>query len=252
MDPTQFELSSNSDEPMVENTTDPTPSEPEIPKSAEDTSVADPVAAVDPQVTSEPEFFTLPDGRKLTGKEFEKEYKENFLPEFTRKSQELADLKRNGEITKPIEDIPEWQKPDYIPESYADVIKIAKEEALKELKLGNAKQEEHIKNVQTQVETEISELKKIDPTLDENALFAHATKYNFQDLKTAHSNMSDFKKSMLDTEERVLSNIKTRETTKVAVPAVTISGTNLNDFDPTVSSRFSTSSEYLDFLKGKK
>jgi len=46
------------------------------------------------------ELFELPDGRKVTAEQLSKEWKENFYPEFTRRSQQLAELKRAQENRK--------------------------------------------------------------------------------------------------------------------------------------------------------
>jgi predicted NAD-dependent protein-ADP-ribosyltransferase YbiA (DUF1768 family) len=44
--------------------------------------------------TPEESLFELPDGRKVDASTLSKEWKENFYPEFTRRSQQLADIKR--------------------------------------------------------------------------------------------------------------------------------------------------------------
>ena len=44
--------------------------------------------------TPEVELFELPDGRKVDSSTLSKEWKENFYPEFTRRSQKLADIER--------------------------------------------------------------------------------------------------------------------------------------------------------------
>ena len=85
----------------------------------------------------ESKFYETPDGRQVTAEELQKEWKENFLPEFTRKSQELADIKRNKEqLNSPPKDEPAWKKDDYVPQNYAEVIEIAKKEAIEEVKGG--------------------------------------------------------------------------------------------------------------------
>lgn len=47
--------------------------------------------------TPEKELFELPDGRKVDSSTLSKEWKENFYPEFTRRSQQLADIKRTNQ-----------------------------------------------------------------------------------------------------------------------------------------------------------
>jgi hypothetical protein len=46
------------------------------------------------------ELFELPDGRKVPAQELSKEWKENFYPEFTRRSQQLAEFKKAEEARK--------------------------------------------------------------------------------------------------------------------------------------------------------
>ena len=46
--------------------------------------------------TSEQELYELPDGRKVEASELSKEWKENFYPEFTRRSQELKVLQEEA------------------------------------------------------------------------------------------------------------------------------------------------------------
>jgi len=46
------------------------------------------------------ELFSLPDGRKVPAEELSKEWKENFYPEFTRRSQQLAEFKKAEENRK--------------------------------------------------------------------------------------------------------------------------------------------------------
>jgi len=50
--------------------------------------------------TPEESLFELPDGRKVDASTLSKEWKENFYPEFTRRSQQLADIKRQEAETE--------------------------------------------------------------------------------------------------------------------------------------------------------
>jgi predicted NAD-dependent protein-ADP-ribosyltransferase YbiA (DUF1768 family) len=50
--------------------------------------------------TPEKELFELPDGRKVDSTTLSKEWKENFYPEFTRRSQKLADIERTNKETE--------------------------------------------------------------------------------------------------------------------------------------------------------
>jgi len=149
-------------------------------------------AKVETVQPTEPELFALPDGRKVDGETLAKEFKENFLPEFTRKSQELADLKKGktetttiNETTKPYTD-PNWQ-----PKSWQEAFDLAQQETLAALEARKQAEVDQRKAVEDAVVTQLTELKTSDPTLNENALFLHANKYGFTDLKVAHQNMKD-------------------------------------------------------------
>jgi predicted NAD-dependent protein-ADP-ribosyltransferase YbiA (DUF1768 family) len=50
--------------------------------------------------TPEKELFELPDGRKVDSTTLSKEWKENFYPEFTRRSQKLAEIERQNAETE--------------------------------------------------------------------------------------------------------------------------------------------------------
>lgn len=162
-------------------------------------------------------LYDLPDGRRVNAETLAKEFKENFLPDYTRKSQKLSQYESINNPPKPAEDIPEWQKPGYQPQSWAEAIQIAKQEAIKDLATAAQQEDARMAAIATEVDTQIAEIKAADPQLDENALFLHANKYGFRDLKAAHVNMQDLKKVAADTEQRVLKNIKTRGGDPVAV-----------------------------------
>jgi len=236
---------SGSEEPVVETPAEetPTPAEPteETPKTEEAPAVETP---------AEPTLYETPDGRKITAEALQTEWKENFLPEFTRKSQALADIEREKLNSAP-KDEPKWKNPDYVPENYAEVIQIAKAEALDQMKSDQQAVVDRDASIKVAVETELSEIKANDKGLDEDALFAHANKYGFTSLKTAHTNMSDMQKSAIDVEARTVKNLKTRE----ADPISTGVGGELPEssgYDPAEMSQFDGAAEYLSHLKKGK
>lgn len=252
-----FELTSTSDEPtpVVET---PTPSEtptPEVP-----TEVPTDVPAT-PEVpgTETPKtenLMELPDGRKVSPEEFQKQWKEHFYPEFTRKSQELAELKR-GNPQKPTgvnnpEDpnLPAWKDPNYEPKTYAEIIEIATKEAEERIfQKQQAEQNQRIE-VETRVTQDLAEIKAKDPNLDESKLFAHANKYGFTDLKSAYANYADVQAMIIATEGKVLKNIQKRD--------VPVAGSN--NPKPVVSNEevdrgginnFTSATDYLNSIRGK-
>ncbi len=226
------------------------PSQEETPPAPkEEVTPADPTPPVVPE--SKEELFDLPDGRKVNAAGLKQEY-ENLLPEFTRKSQRLAELEGGKDIKKPDEDVPEWRKPDYEAKSVAEIIEIATAEAERKLNQKAEAETNRVKGIQTEVENQLGEVKKLDPKVDENALFQHANKYGFQNLKAAYVNMTDMRKVVLDTEKRVVKNVKEREADPVA--GAQNGATSPDDsYDPNAMSQFANAQEYLARIKaGKK
>jgi len=115
----------------------PTPVEPEATPSAETPEPeAAPVAETPevepetPETPAEADLYELPDGRKVDGQTLAKEWKENFLPDYTRKSQELA-AKDPGQLPTETPEDP-FADPDYVPGSYREVVDAAKSEIRRE------------------------------------------------------------------------------------------------------------------------
>lgn len=223
----------------------PTPS-PEPGKTGEgDTPPAPPAA--------EPELYELPDGRKVPASELSKEWKENFLPEFTRRSQKLAEYEAPGAKQTPTakpptaDDIPAWQKEDFVPGSYADLIRIAKEEAIKQIQQDAQASEAQARAVTEEVDKQVLALKAKDPTLDENALFTHAMRFNFRDLNAAYANMIAFREVARETEERVTKG-QTRKDPIAAggTPQSAPSGA----LEPGAHSNFRSATEFMRHIKG--
>lgn len=178
----------------------------------------------------EPELFELPDGRKVSGEELSKEWKDNFMPDYTRKSQELAEYKRSIETEKK-QDIPKWKQEDYRPETYAELIEIARQEAVESIRNQERESLAEKERISKEVENTLSKLKGVDSNLDENKLFEHAVKYGFKDLNLAYQNMSDMGKIQATIEKKVLGNIKSRENLKVATDGITKTITNDDSVD---------------------
>jgi len=179
-----------------EETPEETPAEgePEVPAD----SPADP---------PEDELFELPDGRKVDAATLQTEWKENFAPEYTRKSQELAALKN--------ENLPEappspYADPDYVPESYEEILKVAEQRALEAIEAKETQRNEQQKAAEAEVVAQLDAVKKIDPSVDENKLFLHANKYGFRDLNQAHQNMRDMSAVAKTVQKNTVKNIAKR------------------------------------------
>jgi hypothetical protein len=216
----------NGNVPVDAPSVEPKPADPAEPKE-EPATPAEPVA----------ELFELPDGRKVDASTLTKEWKENFLPDYTRKSQDLARVKETinpslpAKPTNPLED-PNWQ-----PASYAELVQIAKQEMKADLERETQAQIEARQAIENQVSGQLDEIKKTDPTLNENALFLHATKYNFRDLKVAHQNMKDMAELAKNVQQNTAKNIAKRND-----PVSISPGASGARPDP---SQFSTAREYL-------
>jgi len=96
--------------------------------------------------------------------------------------------------------------------------------------------------IENEVVAQLNEVKAIDPNVNENALFLHANKYGFRDLKLAHQNMSDMSNVVKKTQTMTAQNIAKRNDPVNITPG----GTSNQRPDP---SQFSNSVEYLRSLK---
>lgn len=230
--------------PIVETPVEETP-------STEESIEEVPVDPEPEEVTTEEVLYETPDGRKVTADVLQKEWKENFLPEFTRKSQRLAEIDREKELNRSPKEEPAWKDPNYVPQNYAEVIEIAKAAAIDQIQNDAKSEQNRIASIKKSVETELSGLKTKDPSLDENSLFQHANKYGFQSLTTTYANMKDMKKTAVDVEQRTIKNLKTRDVDPVSTGA----GGEASDdsgYDPNEMSQYDGAAEYLSHLKGKK
>lgn len=223
--------------PNSEANPTPLPVEPEATPS-EETPEVEP--EVTPETPAEADLYELPDGRKVDGATLAKEWKENFLPDYTRKSQELA---RVTSPNLPTETPPNpYADPDYVPTTYQEIIDAAKAAALAEL----AQQAEATATAQKAVEdavvAQLDEVKKIDPNVDENKLFLHANKYGFRDLSTAYQNMKDMGQVVKTVQRQTAENIAKRKDPVSVSPGAAV-GTAP---DP---SAFGSAVEYMRSLK---
>lgn len=221
--------------PEPESVQEETPSEPESSTEApaEEVPAEEPQAEPEvPNAEPEEQLYELPDGRKVDAQTLQKEWKENFLPDYTRKSQKVAEYERGGQhINKTDEDLPAWKRPDYVPQSYAEIIEIAKQQAIEDLESSRKAEEARQSEIASKVDEQIADIKKDNPNLDESALFQHANKYHFSDLKLAYENMKEMKNAEVRTEQRVVKNLTKRKEDPVSgapSPSGSDSGVNPN------------------------
>lgn len=167
------------------------------------------------------------------------------MPDYTIKSQRLAQVEST--FTKPQENIPEWKKPDYVPKSYGELIEIAEQRAIEKLREQAIEEDTQKAEVAKQVDATIADIRKTDSKLDENALFQHATKYGFRDLKQAYNNMQAIRNAEIATEQRVLKNLKGRQD---PVSGVQGGGNAPTGSDPNIGRKYGSALEYFQRIKG--
>lgn len=221
----------NSEETVAEEEPETTPSE--------ETPTEEPVTPTETPEEPVAELYELPDGRKVDAETLSKEWKDNFYPEYTRKSQALAE-KEKGNITTETPENP-YADPTYIPKSYEEIIAVAEQRALARIEAKEQEKATQAKAVEDFVTTQITELKTSNPKLDENALFAHAVKYGFQDLKSAYQNMQDMGKIAKTVQTKTVKDIQ-RRNDPVSTPGKPLG----NAPDP---SAFQSATDYLRSLK---
>lgn len=189
------------------------------------------------ETPTEPEevLYDLPDGRKVDAETLSREWKDNFLPDYTRKAQALAEKENINKPTDPLAD------PNYTPANYAELAAQIKAQTLAEIDARESAKVEQQRAIETAVETQLADIKKIDPSFNENALFQHATKYGFRDLKIAHQNMRDMSAQMKAVKQQTAADIAKRNDPVSVSPGATGARPN--------PSQFATAIEYLNAIK---
>ncbi len=212
----------------------------DMPETPAPAPAAAPVEAA-PVATTEPEQFELPDGRKVDAVTLTKEWKENFLPEFTKKSQELARLTNTPKTGAPIiTEADPLADPEYAPKTYAELVKIAEERMLKTLDSRETAKAAERQAIETAVTEQLTAVKTIDKTVDENKLFLHATKYKFTDLRLAHQNMMDMAAATKAAKQDAAKNLAKRQDPVSVIPGA-------SGGQPQAASNFANA---RDFLRG--
>lgn len=197
--------------------------------------------------------FTLPDGRVVDGEGVLREYK-YLLSDYTKKSTKLKEYEKNitaiNSTQTPTYEKP-WQDPNWVPQTYAELIEASVQAAKDAEAAKEAAYEEEERQINEYIDSQLSELKKVEPNLNEDLLFQHATKYGFQDLQAAYQNMKDFNVTISKVREQAVKEIQQRKTEPVAgIPSGT--PTTSTGVDMGISQRFGSAIEYLQALRGNK
>jgi hypothetical protein len=157
-------------------------------------------------------LFELPDGRKVDGATLAKEWKQNFYPEFTRRSQKLKELespkpeaKTNPQVGKQ-----PWEDPSWEPKTWQEVFEANERRAEAKAEAQKAAEAESKRHINEWVDSQIAEIRKEEPKLNEDMLFSHAMKYGFHDIKSAYQNMKDMNLAVKNTERKVVDKLKAR------------------------------------------
>jgi len=167
-------------------------------------------------VKAEENLVELPDGRKLPPKEAEVEYR-NLYSEFTRKSQKLATYEKGNESNHINNQNTDVGKQEWIPETWDEVLERSKQALREDMEKEKTQEQQFRTETETRIRSELDELKKSDPTLNENQLFNHALKYKnpdgtpvFTSLTAAYQNMKDMYTSVRKASETTAQNILKR------------------------------------------
>jgi len=138
------------------------------------------------------ELFELPDGRKVDAATLSQEWKENFMPEFTRRSQDLA-IFRQGQQQQSPEQVQTDQlnDPDYIPPTYGELASQIEQRILQGMQSRQQAEHDARQALEDNAVAQLTEVRTTDPTVNEGRLLQHAMKYQFTDLRLAHASMRD-------------------------------------------------------------
>lgn len=189
----------------------------------------------------EPELFELPDGRKVDAATLSTLWKEEFYPDYTKKSQDLAVYRQQQTPaetpTDPLKD------PNYIPPTYEELAVQIEQRILGGMQERQQKEAEARQAIEDTAIAQLAEVKAGDPNVNEGALFQHAMKYGFQDLRVAHSNMKDMFGAIKKAQTVTKQNVEAR-----VDPVSTKPGATGGSLDP---DSFASSVDYLRALKAQ-
>jgi len=196
--------------------------------------VEQPAASQEAEVQP-PAEYELPDGKKVDAATLAKEWKENFLPEYTRKSQDLAALKAKAqpvETRQPIE--APWTNPEWAPGNYGELAQGLEQQIWQRIADSAAAEEQAKQQQDAYIAQEIEQVQSLDPKADVNRVMSHAAKYGFPSLIPAYQNMKATEDALARQEERIMKNIQSRASEPVGTSKV--SGGGLPTFPPHVKS----------------
>jgi hypothetical protein len=162
------------------------------------------------------ELYELPDGRKVDAQTVLEEYK-NLQKDYTQKSQKLASYEKKPDIINDNKvDTPSWKDPEWQPQTYAELLEVAKQEMYRDMEEKQRAEQEVELQLANQVDSQLTEVKKLDPNVNESKLLEHATKYKIPDLVSAYNNMKEMNTRIEAVRAETAKNLQKRASDPVA------------------------------------
>uniref|UniRef100_A0A6M3IM86 Uncharacterized protein n=1 Tax=viral metagenome TaxID=1070528 RepID=A0A6M3IM86_9ZZZZ len=128
------------------------------------------------------------------------------LPEFTQKSQKLAELEKANKLP---EDLPSYKKEDWNPKTMPELAKAIEEAEERGMNraLGTLEQRQaEATKVKQEVDDFVTDIKRSDKDFDEQDFFSYASKHKFpvktiDDLRAVHSSYDELQKTAESSKE---------------------------------------------------
>ena len=204
---------------------------------------AAPEAEAETTTATEPELFELPDGRKVDAAELSRLWHAEFMPDYTKKSQDLAALTRQPQQT-PAETTDPLKDPNYIPPTYDELAAQIEQRILGGMQARQQAEADARTALEENAKAQLAEVIAQDPNVNQNRLFQHAMKYQFTDLRTAHASMRDMDEAVKAAMTHTKDSTAARVDPVSARPGAAAGGT----LDP---DSFASSVDYLRALKAQ-
>lgn len=220
-----------------------TPEEEAAPSETAPEGETTPEASAETTPAAEPELFELPDGRKVDAATLTTLWKEEFMPEFTQRSQKLAELTRGPQQTPEQTKTDPLKDPDYIPPTYDELAVQIEQRILGGMQERQQQEAQARQALEDNAIAQLTEVKASDPNVNEGLLFQYAMKHGFTDLRGAHGAMKERDEAVKAAMTHKAGAVEARQDPVSTKPGAT--GTPLNP------DSFSSSVDYLRALKSQ-
>lgn len=155
--------------------------------------------------------YTLPDGTEATGEQLKEMYV-NLQSDYTKKSQIAATIQQQ----QPAQEVQPVQTQEEEDPFVSGLLQAAEQRVFAKMEAQKQAEVDRQKQIESYVESEVSELKKLDPNVDANEVMFHAAKYGFPSLLKAYENFKDMTQTEKLVEERALKNAQKRDQNPVS------------------------------------